>query len=142
MRDRKRILVIDTHQALASATERLLQKQDYDVITALYGTKGFDKAKEEKPNVILLDVKLPGVDGYEVGRELKQDPETSEIPVIFLGAEQDTNSKKSASAVGLQGINMAFECGANDFLQKPVATDYFIRSVRNVLWFSQISALA
>ena len=142
MWDRKRILVIDDNQALASATERLLVKQDYEVIKAINGTKGFDKAKEEKPDVILLDGVMRSVDGYEVGRDLWQDKKTYEIPIIFLSAEQDTNSKKGVSAVGLREINMAFECGANDILQKPVTADDLVRSVKNVLWFSQISALA
>lgn len=142
MGDRKRILVIDDSRALASTTEKLLKKQDYEVITALNSAEGFEKAREEKPDVILLDVIAPGGDGYEIGRQLRQDPETSGIPIIFLSAAQDINSNKGDSAVGLQGINVAFECGASDFLQKPVAADDLVRSVKNVLWLSQISALA
>jgi CheY-like chemotaxis protein len=142
MGDRKRILVVDDSQTQAPTTEWLLKKQDYEVITALNSTEGFEKAKEEKPDVIIFDVIAPGGDGYKVGRQLRHDPETSEIPIIFLNAEQDTNSKEGSSAVGLQGINVAFECGASDFLQKPIAADDLVRSVKNVLWFSQILALA
>lgn len=142
MNKRKRILVIDDSQVLTSTTERLFQKQDYEVITALNGAKGFSKAKKEKPDVILLDTIIPGVDGYEVARQLRQDPETSRIPVIYLSGEPVANSEEDASAAGLREINMAFECGASDFLQKPVAADDLVRSVKNVLWLSRISALA
>lgn len=142
MGDRKRILVIDDNRALASATERILQKQDFEIITALNGADGYDKAKKVMPDVIILDVITPGIDGYEVGRQLRGDHETSDIPLIFLGAEENTNSKRSASGVGLQEINIAFECDANDFLQKPVTADDLVRSVKNVIWLSAISALA
>jgi len=141
MGDRKRILVIDDNRALASATERILQKQDFEVITALNGTDGYDKAKKVMPDVIILDVITPGIDGYEVGYQLREDHETSDIPIIFLSAG-GPNSEESASAVEWQEINIAFECGANDFLQKPVAADDLVRSVKNVIWFSAISALA
>ena len=142
MGDRKRILVIDDNRALASATERILQKQDFEVITALNGTDGYDKAKKVMPDVIILDVITPGIDGYEVGYQLREDHETSDIPIIFLSAGGNPNSEEGASAVGRQEINIAFECDANDFLQKPVAADDLVRSVKNVIWFSAISALA
>jgi len=142
MGDRKRILVIDDNRALASATERILQKQDFEIITALNGADGYDKAKKVMPDVIILDVITPGIDGYEVGYQLREDHETSDIPIIFLSAEGNTNSKKGDSEVGRQEINIAFECDANDFLQIPVAADDLVRSVKNVIWFSEISALA
>ena len=142
MGNQKRILVIDDNRALVSATERILQNQGFEVIKALSGADGYDKAKEEKPDVIILDALIPGIDGYEVGRQLKQGPETFDIPIIILGAEESTNSEPDASVVGTHEINMAFECGANDYLQKPVATNDLIRSVKNVLWFSTISAMA
>ena len=142
MGDRKRILVIDDNRALASATERILQKQDFEVITALNGTDGYDKAKKVMPDVIILDVITPGIDGYEVGYQLREDHETSDIPIIFLSAGENPNSEEGASAAGPQEINIAFECDANDFLQKPVAADDLVRSVKNVIWFSAISALA
>jgi CheY-like chemotaxis protein len=138
----KRILVIDDNRVLASATERILRNQDYEVITAVNAIEGFDKAKEEKPDVIILDVLMPGIDGCEISRALKQHPDTSGIPIIFLCSEENIESKEGASTVGLQEINMAFECGASDFLQKPVSADDFVRSVRNVIWFSEISAFA
>ena len=142
MGDRKRILVIDDNLALTSATERILQKQDFEVITALNGAMGFHKAKEVMPDVIILDIITPGIDGYEVGYQLREDHETSDIPIIFLSAEENTGSKEGASAVGRREINIAFECDANDFLQKPVTADDLVRSVKNVIWFSEISALA
>lgn len=142
MASQKRILIIDDSQALASATELILRKQDYEVITALNAIEGFHKAKEEKPDIIILDIFMPGIDGYEIGRVLRQHPDTNNIPIIFLCSEENIEPKEGASTVGLQEINMAFECGANDFLQKPVSADDFVRSVKHVIWFSEISTLA
>lgn len=136
MRNRKRILVIDDSRALASATERILRTQDFEVIKALDEADGYGKAKEEKPDVIILDAVIPGINGYEVGRQLKQDHETFDIPIIILGAEDVISSEG-----GTYEINMAFECGANDYLQQPVDATELIRSVKNVLWFSTISAM-
>ncbi len=142
MENRKRILVIDDSRALLSATERILRNQDFDVIKALNGADGYDKAKEEKPDVIILGAAIPGINGYEVGCQLKQDYETSDIPIIILGTEENTKSEPEAFEVGTHEINMAFECGANDYLQKPIAATDLIRSVKNVLWLSTISAMA
>ncbi|HEY97702.1 MAG TPA: response regulator [Dehalococcoidia bacterium] len=142
MASRKRILVIDDSRVLASATERILQDQDYEVITAINVIDGFDKAKEEKPDAIILDILVPDIDGYEIGRVLRQHPDTNNIPIIFLCSEENIESKEGASTVGLQEINMAFECGADDFLQKPISADDLVRSVKNVIWFSEISTLA
>lgn len=141
MSDKKRVLVIDDNQVLVLAAERVLQKQDYDVFTASSGAEGLERVREIKPDVIILDIVMPGLDGYEVGRQLKEDVETTDIPIIFLSAKGNAHEKKGAASVGLREINLAFECGANDFLQKPVGADDLVRSVKNVLWFSEISSI-
>ena len=141
MADRKRILFIDDSLALASATERIFQEHDYEVVIALDGEEGFDKAIEMMPDVIILGIVMSDADGYEVGRQLRQNPETSGIPIIFLSGRKNADSKAGNNAVELQEMNLAFNCGASDFLQKNVATDDLVRSVKNVLWFSEISSL-
>jgi CheY-like chemotaxis protein len=140
MENRKRVLVIDDSRAVASAVRGVLQKQGYEVVTALNGTEGFDKAREVFPDVIIFDIVMPGVDGYEVGYRLRQDPETAEIPIIFLSARGNSEAEENASALEPQEMNLAFSCGANDFLHKPVADDDLVRSVKNVLWFSEIAS--
>ncbi len=141
MNDKKRVLVIDDNRVLVLAAERVLQKQDYDVYTAFSGKEGLRKVKEVKPDVIIMDIVMPGLDGYEVGRRLKNNADTAEIPIIFLSTQGDTSGKKDAATAGLREINLAFECGANDFLHKPVSSDDLVRSVKNILWFSEISSV-
>ena len=140
MSDTKSILVIDDNQVLVLAAERVLKKQGYDVYTASSGKEGLTKAKELKPDIIILDIIMPELDGYQVGRILKEDTATAEIPIIFLSAKGNSQQKKDGIPVGVREINLAFECGANDFLQKPVASDDLVRSVKNILWFSEISS--
>ena len=140
MSNRKRILIIDDNQALMLAAERILEKQEYEVYTASNGTEGLTKVKELKPDVIIPDIVMPGLNGYQVGRILMEDADTTDIPIIFLSAKGTSNEKKDGVSVGLREINLAFECGANDFLQKPVAADDLVRAVKNILWFSEISS--
>jgi CheY-like chemotaxis protein len=137
---KKSVLVVDDNRVLVLAAERVLQKQGYDVHTASSGSRGLEMAKELKPDVIILDIVMPGLDGYQVCRTLRENDDTADIPVIFLSDGGDSQEKKDGVAVGLREINMAFECGANDFLQKPVAADDLVRSVKNILWFSEISS--
>jgi len=136
--NKKRVLVIDDNRTLVLAARGVLQKNGYDVITALNGSEGLQKAEQEKPDVIVLDIVMPGMNGYEVGQELKQNPETSDIPIIFLSAKGNTDEKKGPTANGLKEIDKAFECGANDFLNKPVKADDLLASIKNVLWFAKM----
>lgn len=138
METKKLILVVDDNRVMVLATKRILQKQSYDVITALNGVEGLEKARKEKPDVIILDIVMPGMDGYEVGHQLRMDPDTTEIPIIFLSAKGNTDEKKGPTVIGLEEIDKAFECGANEFLQKPVAADELLRTVHNVLGLSKL----
>lgn len=141
MADRKRVLFIDDSQALALAAERVFLENEYEVVTALGGEEGFDKAKEIMPDVIILGIVMPDIDGYEVGRQLRQNPETSGIPIIFLSSKGNSDSEAQNYKGESQEMNLAFQCGASDFLQKTIAADDLVRSVKNVLWFSEISSL-
>lgn len=138
MENKKRILVIDDNRTLVMAARGVLQKNGYDVITALNASEGLQKARQEKPDVIILDIVMPGMNGYEAGRQLKQDPETAYIPIIFLSAKGNTDEKKGATVYGLKEIDKAFECGANDFLNKPVKANDLLNAVKNALWFTKL----
>ena len=141
MSNGKRILLIDDNPAQMLAAQRILEKQEFEVYTASNTTEGLIKAKELKPDVIILDIVMPGLNGYQVGRILKEDTDTTDIPIIFLSAKANSHEKKDGIAVGLREINLAFECGASDFLQKPVVADELVRAVKNILWFSEISSV-
>ena len=95
-----KILVVDDNQDLVSLLEYELKRRGYAVICAADGRQAVEKAKAELPDLILMDITMPIMDGTEAGAMLKQDPQTSGIPVIYLTAlvsEQDqveTNASK------------------------------------------------
>ncbi len=117
-----KILVIDDQLLNIRLLERKLVMDDMKVISATNGPDGIHMAKEIRPDVILLDIVMPGMDGIEVCRELKADPELKEIPVIFITARTGKEDK-------LQG----FDVGAADFLVKPIELDEALARVRTQL---------
>ena len=138
MEAKKRILIIDDNRALVLAAERVLQKNGFDVLTAFDGLKGLEKARTEKPDLILLDISMPVMDGYEVCHKLKSDPDMARTPVIILSAKGEIDEKKTASVVGLKEVYTAYDLGANNFLTKPVAADDLLDAVRNEFSFSSL----
>lgn len=104
-----RILVVDDLEPNVKLLEAKLSAEYFDVITAMNGPDAIEAARAEQPDIVLLDVMMPGMDGYEVCRRLKADPETSHIPVVMVTALD----QQSDRVAGL-------EAGADDFLTKPV----------------------
>jgi CheY-like chemotaxis protein len=106
-----RVLAIDDNQDNLTALRAVVSDRlpEAEILTALNGPDGLDLARDEDPDVILLDIVMPGMDGYEVCRRLKADPVLQAIPVLFLTA----NRTDRASCVE------ALEAGAEGFLAKP-----------------------
>src|SRR5271155_1842411 len=92
------ILVVDDVPANIKLLEAKLASEYYDVITAKDGLEAITQTKERKPDLILLDVMMPGMDGFEVCRKLKEDPELSHIPIVMVTAL----SEKSDRLKGLE----------------------------------------
>jgi adenylate cyclase len=103
-----RILVVDDNRENITLVRDVLEVADYDVIEALNGQQALDMSLSEQPDLILLDVNMPGMDGFEVCKQLKQDKLTHHIPVIMLTAQSDVESR----VTGIQS-------GADDYLTKP-----------------------
>ena len=82
--DRKKILVVDDEKDVLKVLKKGLTSEGYSVITASNGNEAMDLAKSRRPDIIILDVLMPDMDGGEVARRLKDEPETKDIPVIFL----------------------------------------------------------
>ncbi|MEX1307080.1 MAG: response regulator [Eubacteriales bacterium] len=101
------ILIIDDAIEVIKTLSALL-RPDYRVYFATEGPTGLKLARQKKPDLILLDVMMEPIDGYEVCRRLKSDPETQDIPVIFVTAASDTEDEKKG-----------FEIGAADYIRKP-----------------------
>ncbi len=104
-----KILVVDDVPANVKLLEVKLTSEYYDVITAEDGFQALEKAKADKPDLILLDVMMPGMDGFECCQKLKADIETSHIPVVMVTALSEVHDR-------VRGL----ECGADDFLTKPI----------------------
>ena len=103
-----KILVIDDEAEIRNVVSALLRQAGHDVIDAEYGLSGFAMAQSENPDLILLDLMMPVVDGFEVLRRLREDPLTSRIPVIILTAKNDAASERAC-------MNL----GAVDYIKKP-----------------------
>ncbi len=104
----KTVLVIEDNISTLSFIKKILEKADYNTLTAQNGQEGVDLAKERLPDIILCDIMLPFIDGYNVLAQLKNNPDTEFIPLVFLSAlSQKTNVR--------QGMNL----GAEDYLTKP-----------------------
>lgn len=102
-----KILIVEDDKFLRELIVAKLSKENYDVVVAVDGEEGIKKVKEEKPGLILLDLILPGIDGFEVLSQIKNDPSVAHIPVIIvsnLGQREDIE----------RGISL----GANDYLIK------------------------
>ena len=104
----EKILIIDDDLDTLRLVGLMLQKQGYRIVAANNGKQGLLKVKEEIPDLILLDVMMPQMDGYEVARHLRQNPETAGIPILMFTAKSQLDDKVTG-----------FESGADDYLTKP-----------------------
>ena len=116
--DAKILLVDDCVENIDVALTSL--GENYDVIVTTEGLKALDIAVKEQPDLILLDILMPAIDGYEVCRKLKKRQETSHIPVIFLTGVSSSENKKKG-----------FEIGAVDYIIKPFETDELKARIKN-----------
>jgi DNA-binding response OmpR family regulator len=132
-----RILVVDDHHRTVKIISSVLKKYGFEVFTASEGLTALKLATEVKPHLIILDVMIPGMDGYRVARRLKRDPETSGIAVLILTDKAGTNedSRKSHElAMRIKDRLRGFDVGAVEFLTKPIKVKELIRRVKFVLW--------
>lgn len=100
MADKKRILIVDDERDLVETITFRLEASGYEVLAAYDGQDGLEKARGEKPDLILLDVMMPKMDGYQVCRMLKFDDEFKNIPIIMLTARGQNQDKRTGTDVG------------------------------------------
>jgi DNA-binding response OmpR family regulator len=111
--DKKRILVIEDEKDMSYAVALQLEARGYEVITASDGIEGLNKARMKKPDLIILDLMLPKLDGYKVCRMLKFDEKYKNIPIVLFTARAQDSDKKTAREVGADAyITKPFEPGA------------------------------
>ena len=117
-----RVLVVDDILPNVKLLEAKLSGEYFDVITATSGAEGIQKAESQSPDIILLDVMMPGMDGFETCQRLKSNPATAHIPVVMVTALTDATDR-------VRGL----ESGADDFLSKPVNDIALMARVRSLV---------
>ena len=117
-----KLLLIEDNELNRDMLSRRLQKRGYDVVTAVDGEAGISQARTEAPALILMDVSLPGIDGYEATRRLKAAPETSHIPIVALTGHVTSADRDKALAAG-----------CNDFDTKPIELPRLLAKIEALL---------
>ena len=119
---KKRILLVDDEQDMVYAVKMQLETANFDVITAVDGQQALDKARREKPDLIILDVMLPKIDGYKVCRILKFDEKYKKIPIILFTARVQKSDEQ-----------LGFSVGADAYITKPFEPQVFLNKIAELL---------
>lgn len=116
------LLLVEDEAPLRANLQRFLTAEGFAVITAVDGAEGIRLARELQPDLVICDVLMPQVDGYRVLAELRANPQTARLPLIFISASADRDDR-------LRGI----EHGANDYVTKPFKLEQLLDAVRKWL---------
>ena len=122
MADRKRILVVDDSQTAQMMTTMIINKGSYDVLTASDGEEGVQKATLERPDLILMDVMMPKMDGFEACRKLRSQDTTRDITIIMVTTR--------GAAVN---VELGYGVGCSDYVTKPINSAELLAKIRNHL---------
>jgi two-component system alkaline phosphatase synthesis response regulator PhoP len=122
-----KILVVDDEPDVVDMLRMMLENASYEVVSAYDGKEGIEKAKEEKPDAIVLDLMMPGMDGFEACKEMKNDPELKAIPVLVLTAiSRHFSDTKYARNLGLGLVS-------DDYIDKPVDPKLLLSRIAGLL---------
>ncbi len=119
---RPTVLVVDDDLLILTMVTDLLAPNGYRVVTARNGRVGLAQAQREKPDLIILDLMMPEMDGFQVARQLRQDPECRRIPIIVLTSQADAASREKA-----------LRSGADSYILKPVNGTLLLTQIRSLL---------
>ncbi len=117
-----KILVVDDEIYIVHILDFSLGMEGYEVLTALDGEQALEKARAEKPDLIVLDIMMPKLDGYETCKRLKAEDDTKAIPVILLSAKGRNVDQK-----------VGFEVGADDYITKPFSPRKLVERINAIL---------
>ncbi len=117
-----RVLIVDDSPTETHKLSQLLSKHGYDVLTADSGEKGISLARQERPDVVLMDIAMPGMNGFQATRQLSKDAETSAIPVIIVTTKDQETDR-------LWGRRQ----GAKGYLTKPVDGKLLVDTIKSVM---------
>jgi CheY-like chemotaxis protein len=137
----KKILIVDDNVSLVRMLEGVLRRRDFDVVTAYDGVEALKVAMREKPDLIVLDIIMPEMDGYEVCRRLHGDPATAQIPVILLtvkGQVDDPAIDPTLLEARLAEQMAGYEVGAVEFISKPVRAGELLERINGYVWLEGV----
>jgi CheY-like chemotaxis protein len=106
---RKKILIVDDSATILMMVRMVLGKERYQLVTAGDGAEAVAKARDEKPDLVLMDVIMPKMTGFEACREMRRQPETREIPIILVTTRGEP-----------ENVEKGFESGCSDYVTKPI----------------------
>ena len=120
--EQKRILIADDEEDVVTTLQFTLEKEGYQCLTAYDGKEALDKAKSQNPDLIILDIMMPKMNGYKVSRLLKFDKKYKHIPIIMLTARTQEKDRM-----------LGEETGADMYVTKPFEMDDLVSTIRNIL---------
>ena len=122
MSAKRRILVVDDEPSIVKMVSKRLEVEGFDVLIAMDGEEGLAKAQTESPDLIVLDLMLPKVNGYEICGRLKQDPRYQKIPIMLFTAKVQAKDEQ-----------LGKECGADAYIRKPFQGKELVDTIRTLL---------
>jgi len=117
-----RILVVDDDPGILTLEEKILSREGYEVVTASDGNRAVELVKQQEFDLVLLDVMMPGLDGFEVSRTFQREGGPRSVPVVFVTAKDDPDAMREG-----------FRSGGTVFLSKPFTANQLLRVVHSML---------
>lgn len=117
-----KILVVDDEPTIVRLMEFILARQGHEMIVAVNGEEALEKIKTHQPDLVLLDIMMPRIDGYEVAQKLRADPQTAGLPIIMLSAKAQD-----------EDIRRGVEVGVDEYITKPFTPDHLVQVVSQYL---------
>jgi DNA-binding response OmpR family regulator len=119
---RKKILLVDDSKTVLLMEKMVLHKAPYEVVTASNGEEALARALEDRPDIILMDVVMPKMSGFEACRRLREEAATREVPVIMVTTRGE-----------VENVEMGYRCGCNDYITKPIDIKELLIKLRHHL---------
>jgi len=127
MTKKTKILIVDDDIDFVDSTRTILESKSYEVIIAHEGEEGLKKAREENPDLILLDVIMPVKDGFTAAGQLKKDPQLSKIPLVMLTG---FSTRRQESSIP---VSRGFDLEAEEYIEKPVSPENLLAIIEKCL---------
>lgn len=124
---KRRILVVDDEVAIIRVLKDRLEMEGFEVLTAYDGSEGVKIAQKEQPDLIIMDITMPNMDGLTAAKLLREKPETAHIPIVMLTARGQESDEQAG-----------YQAGAILYFTKPFSTRQLVREIRNILGEEEI----